>query len=146
MKTIHSLIEIGASAENVWKILMDFPRYPEWNPFITNIEGEAKIDSKLKVKLHAPELKPVTVKPKVTMTWEQKQFRWLGKTGLPGIFDAEHMFIIEELDPDKVRFHHNEVFRGLLVPMFAETLQKTRHGFELMNEALKKRAETVTDS
>ncbi|MCP4727345.1 MAG: SRPBCC domain-containing protein, partial [bacterium] len=49
--------------------------------------------------------------------------------------------ILEELDPRKVRFHQNEVFRGILVPMFDEVLKQTRAGFIEMNEALKERAE-----
>jgi hypothetical protein len=36
---IKTEIPIGAPASAVWSILMDFERYPEWNPFIKKISG-----------------------------------------------------------------------------------------------------------
>ena len=33
-------IEIAAPPTAVWAILMDFDRYPEWNPFIVKISGD----------------------------------------------------------------------------------------------------------
>ncbi len=33
MKEIHTEIEINAPAGKVWRVLTDFPSYPEWNPF-----------------------------------------------------------------------------------------------------------------
>ena len=38
-------INIDAPPEYVWKTLIDFKSYGEWNPFITKVEGEAKIGS-----------------------------------------------------------------------------------------------------
>ncbi|MCP4724533.1 MAG: SRPBCC domain-containing protein, partial [bacterium] len=103
MKMIHSYIEIESSCEDIWNILLDFKSYPDWNPFIKEIQGEAKTGSRLKVSLHAPELKPKDFTPVVNMVWENKQFRWTGKLAIPGLFAGEHMFILEELDPRKVR-------------------------------------------
>jgi len=34
-----------------------------------------------------------------------------------------------------------EVFKGILVPLVGGSLEKTRHGFDEMNAALKQRAE-----
>ncbi len=138
---IHSHIEINSSSEDVWRILLDFKSYPEWNPFIKSIHGEPKTGTRLKVSIHAPEMKPQDFSPVVNTVWENKQFRWKGRLGIPGLFEGEHMFIIEELDPRKIRFHQNEVFKGILVPMFDNVLRQTLEGFNYMNEALKERAE-----
>nr|WP_255305408.1 SRPBCC family protein [Acidithiobacillus ferrivorans] len=35
MHQIETNIEITATPERVWSILMDFPAYPQWNPFIS---------------------------------------------------------------------------------------------------------------
>ena len=35
---------LKASMETVWNILVDFPKYPEWNPVLTKIEGVAALD------------------------------------------------------------------------------------------------------
>ena len=34
MHQIVTQMDIAASPERVWSILMDFPAYPQWNPFI----------------------------------------------------------------------------------------------------------------
>ena len=36
-KQIKTSIHINATKEKVWEILMDFEKYPEWNPFIKSI-------------------------------------------------------------------------------------------------------------
>ena len=41
MKALQSEIEILASAEQVWQLLTDFASFPQWNPFIRHINGEA---------------------------------------------------------------------------------------------------------
>ncbi|MHB8211958.1 MAG: SRPBCC family protein [Acidithiobacillus sp.] len=32
MRQVETEIEIAASPERIWSILMDFSAYPEWNP------------------------------------------------------------------------------------------------------------------
>ncbi|MDR7016726.1 hypothetical protein [Acinetobacter sp. 3657] len=39
-KEINTEIIINGSSEEVWNTLMDFEAYPEWNPFIINIERQ----------------------------------------------------------------------------------------------------------
>jgi len=73
-----------------------------------------------------------------------RQLRWLGHLLLPGIFDGEHIFEIEEVDRDRVLFIQREVFKGLLVPLLARCLDRdTQRGFEEMNGAVRERAETT---
>jgi len=61
---------------------------------------------------------------------------------VPGIFDGEHIFEIEELERNRVRFVQREVFKGLLVPLLARSLDRdTQRGFEEMNRALRGRVE-----
>ena len=33
-------IDIAAPPKAVWAVLTDYDRYPEWNPFITNMSGD----------------------------------------------------------------------------------------------------------
>jgi hypothetical protein len=58
------------------------------------------------------------------------------------LFGGEHSFVIESLEENRVRFIQSEVFKGLLVPLFARGLDRDRRrGFEEMNLALKEQAE-----
>jgi hypothetical protein len=71
-----------------------------------------------------------------------RELRWLGRLLVPGLFDGEHIFIIELLGAERVRFIQREIFTGMLVPFLTGALDRdTRHGFEEMNQALKDRAE-----
>jgi len=142
MKDLHSEIEIATSPERVWGILTDFASYPQWNPFIRRISGELKVDERLDVRLEPPDSRGITLRPTVLNAEPNRQLRWLGHLLVPGLFDGEHSFLIQPLGEDRVRFVQSEEFRGLLVPLFARSLDNsTRRGFEKMNRALKERAE-----
>jgi hypothetical protein len=145
MKELHSEIEIAATAERVWRVLTDFPAYPQWNPFIRRISGEPKTGERLEVRLEPPGARGITFRPKILNAEANHELRWLGHLFVPGLFDGEHSLIIEPLGESRVRFVQREEFRGLLVPLLARSLDaNTRRGFEEMNQALKERAETPT--
>ena len=40
MPSISTKVRIHASPRRVWDVLMDFEKYPEWNPFVIEISGE----------------------------------------------------------------------------------------------------------
>ncbi len=142
MLELHTEIEINASAERVWSILLDFSRYPDWNPFIRKVIGEPARGSKLTIRVQPSGAKAMTFRPTVLEVEPRQELRWIGRLLVPGIFDGEHAFVINELDGERVRFVHEERFRGLLVPFFRVSLDRdTRRGFEEMNAALKRRAE-----
>ncbi|MDC7224530.1 MAG: hypothetical protein PQJ60_12375, partial [Spirochaetales bacterium] len=66
-----------------------------------------------------------------------------GKFLVKGLFDGEHFFIIKDNGDGTLSFTQGEKFSGLLVGLLASTLKNTGEGFHLMNEALKKRCESV---
>lgn len=84
----------------------------------------------------------MTFRPTVLKAEPNRELRWLGHLLIPGLFDGEHIFTIEPLGANRVRFVQREIFTGLLVPLLASGLDTdTRRGFEEMNQALKVRAE-----
>jgi hypothetical protein len=146
MKQLHTEIEISAPAERVWELLTDFASYPQWNPFIRNISGQPAPGERLEVRLEPPDGRAMTFKPKVLRAEPNRELRWLGHLLLPGVFDGEHSFTIEPLEDNRVRFIQREAFKGLLVPLFARSLESnTQRGFEEMNHALKERAEAAPE-
>ena len=142
MKELHSQIEIEASAERVWQVLTDFAAYPEWNPFIRRVNGRPELEEQLVVRMRPSGTRGLTFRPTVMRVEPNRQLRWLGHLIVPGLFDGEHIFEIEELDRDRVLFIQREVFNGLLVPLLARSLDRdTQRGFEEMNRALRERIE-----
>lgn len=142
MRELHSEIEITASAGRTWLILTDFASYPRWNPFIRRISGEPTTGEHLDVRLEPPDSRGMTFKPKVLNAEPNRELRWLGHLLVPGLFDGEHVFTIQPLEDNRVRFIQREAFKGLLVPLSARNLDtNTQRGFEETNRALKERAE-----
>jgi hypothetical protein len=145
MKELHSEIEIAASPERVWDILVDFAAYPRWNPFIRHISGELKVGERLEVRLEPPDSRGITLRPTVLSAEPNRQLRWLGHLLVTGLFDGEHTLATEPLDENRVRFVQHEVFKGVLVPLVARSLANTLRGFEEMNGALKEQAEALPE-
>ena len=142
MKELNTEIEINTSAENVWRVLTDFDSYPQWNPFIRHVDGRAEEGSRLKIFVQPSGGRGMKFNPIVLKAEPQRELRWLGNLLIRGLFDGEHIFIIEPLPGGRVRFVQCEEFRGLLVPLFWGSLDRdTRRGFNEMNVALKERAE-----
>ncbi len=140
MKEIRTEIEIAAPAERVWAALTDFASFPKWNPFIREIRGTPAVGSRLDVTLGASGTKPMSFRPTVKQVVPNRELRWLGRVGLPRIFDGEHIFELSPVGPDRTRFVQRERFRGLFVPFLAKSLDRdARRGFEEMNRALRDR-------
>ena len=142
IKEIITEIKITAPASSIWKILTDFPRFPEWNPFISEASGHIEERTQLKIHIEPPNSSGMTFRPTITKIKQEREFRWLGRVLIPGIFDGEHIFELEPISENETRFVQREKFKGFLVPFLWKSLNKnTRQGFEEMNTALKKRAE-----
>ena len=142
MKQLCTEISINAPPERVWHLLTDFASFPQWNPFIRQASGELRKGAQLQVYLQPSGAKGMTFRPKVLKAEPNRELRWLGHFLISGLFDGEHIFTIEPLEAGRVRFVQREIFTGLLVPLFARSLEKdTRRGFEEMNQALKLQAE-----
>jgi hypothetical protein len=142
VKEVRSEIEINSYPESVWNILIDFATYDQWNPFINKIVGAPTEGSKIDIYIETPSGKSRKYSPRITRVEEGRELRWFGKSSLPGFLNAEHIFTIEELQPERVRFIQREVFDGLLTKVFGKGVDTDiKQGFEDMNDALKKRAE-----
>lgn len=140
---LRTEIAIDAAPETVWAILTDLGAYGDWNPFITSARGMLAVGQRLVNRLEPPGGRALTFKPTVTRVEDERHFEWLGRLGLPGLFDGRHRF---ELVPVGVgtRLIHAERFTGVLVPLLKRRLDApTRAGFEAMNVALKARAEAA---
>ena len=138
--TIQTDVTINTTASKVWQILTDFEAYPQWNPFIRQIAGEARPGQQLMIELNSSGYTTV-FRPTVLVVQPERELRWIGRIFIPGIFDGEHSLVIEPLGANRVRFIQSETFRGILVPFSGAILRDTEQSFQEMNQALKKRAE-----
>jgi hypothetical protein len=141
MKTIRVVTDFAAPIQTVWAELCAVTEYAEWNPFITRVEGALVAGSRLEVRIAPPGGRAMTFRPTVTTVEEGTRLEWLGRLILPGVFDGRHSFQLEALESGATRLTQAEEFTGLLSPFIGTMLERTRTGFEAMNEALRLRAE-----
>ena len=134
---------ISAPAADVWAMLMDFPGYARWNPFIRRIEGERRLGAKLLVELGPEGERPVRFRPTVIQFEPGARLAWLGSLPIPGLFSGVHEFVLTAVG-DQTRFVQSERFSGLLIAVFGGMLTKTETAFAQMNAALKAEAERLT--
>lgn len=141
VKELRTEIEINAAPERVWQILTDTEKFPQWNPFIHSLKGNLAQGQTIEVFLGESSTKGMTFRPTVLQVIPNRTFRWLGHLFINGLFDGEHIFEIEPLAANRVRFIQREQFNGILVPLF--NFDSTRRGFESLNQAIKARAESA---
>jgi hypothetical protein len=106
------------------------------------ISGEPAVGSRLEVRIEPPDSRGMTFKPIVIMSEASRGLAWLGRLGVRGVFDGEHHLELHPGEGGSTQFVQREQFNGILVPLFGGGLEKTRRGFEAMNAALKRRAES----
>lgn len=144
MKEILTEIDINASASKTWEILTDFKNFPQWNPFIRQIDGTPVVGTKLKIHLQTSGGKNRTYEPTVTKVEPDHELRWYGKSFIPGFFNGERIFTIDSFETNRVHFVHKEIFTGILVGIIGNSLDKDMYqSFTEMNKALKQMVEQM---
>jgi hypothetical protein len=130
---------INASVAETWATLTDTPNYQAWSSMLFWLGGTLEQGAKLHLKLAAPGVAPYEFKPVVTSFREHQQFSWLGTTGVRGIFDGEHFFILKPTADGKTALTNREVFSGLMTPVMKNLamIKNAQAGFAAMNEEIK---------
>jgi hypothetical protein len=141
--TIKTAVDIAASPEMVWRVLTYFPDYPKWNPFVVSIHGSLAPGQRLKIQARRPQGREYRFSPLVVKVIPASELRWRRWRLIEGVFDRELAFLIVPNGIKGVRFIQREHFSGFLAPLIMRFIsEKTLKGFNLMNLALKRAAET----
>ena len=135
-KTITTHITINAPVDAVWQTLTDLSAYREWNPFITTAAGSVAVGGRLDLTIHPPGGRPMPFRPWVTSVEEYHYLEWLGRLGMPGVFDGRHSFTLTPTASGRTLLQQSETFTGALVAFTGPLLTRTRAGFTAMDEAL----------
>ena len=142
VKELRTEITINAPADRIWDTLTGLESFEDWNPFMRRASGDVQVGEKLDIYLKPPGGMGMSFKPRVVKVEPNREFRWLGHLGIPGIFDGEHVFRIEPDGDSGCRFIPREEFRGVLTSLMLMMIGKsTKRGFDEMNQALKTRVE-----
>jgi hypothetical protein len=143
MDGFETEIFIDASPQRVWALLTDPAEHTSWNPIMESAAGRFEAGARLRLTMRTPSGARMTFRPRVLVADPACELRWLGRLGLPLLFDGEHYF---RLVPENggTRLIHGERFRGVLLAVM--NVQQFKASFEAANAALKARAEGLAVS
>lgn len=147
MAVYRTTFGIRASAEQVWAVLTDFARYPEWNSSLPSISGELQPGAVVTLTLGMPGRPSPRVKAKLGDVVASRRLTWHGNAGADWIFAGDREFLIEAHPDETVSVTHVENVHGALFPLFralmGSAIQRSHDAF---NAALKERAEGLASA
>ena len=138
-------VEIEAPAALVWEVLVDLPRYGEWNGFNPRIESTLRLGDLVHMEARIPgtgRSLDVTehlcaIEPGRRLAWEQRPTPENADAGRREQF-------LEPLGPERCAYHHTDTFLGPNADeIMAEHGAWVKEGFDGMARDLKRRAEAV---
>jgi hypothetical protein len=126
-------------------VLVDFPRYSEWNPFLVSVSGKLDLGAPLTLIESEPESNRERSQiVRVKRCEPERELRWLGHSVMKGLLDGEHFLLLEPTARGHTRLIHGENTTGILLKFaLARVTLKTR-GLVYMNQALKRRVEGLS--
>jgi hypothetical protein len=139
---IKTEIAINATPARVWDVLTDFPRYPDWNPFVLRVEGAVRQNARIRYRFEMPRGVRIWTAATVPGFQPERELRFSANVLTPSLFRGDHYFALESTGQHGVIFHHGEVISGLLFPIVQLVLENFGPPmFLALNGALKRRAE-----
>ncbi len=139
--TTYSVTEtISATAEEVWELLIDADRYPEWNSTIVSLEGNIEVGSTIRL---VSTLNPKRVfKLKVNEMVAPHRMVWAD--GMPlGLFRGVRTYTLRAIGEGRTEFEMEEVFSGILEPLISRAIPDMTDSFQEFARSLKVAAEAA---
>ena len=139
---ISTTIEIAATPQNVWAVLVDLASYSQWHPMYKAATGQLAAGSTLTItSTHPTSGRPMTAKVKVLSAEPDTELRWASKMlGLP---ISERTF---RLSPtaDGTSLEQAGTYRGIgrsHSRVTAKTIDRIQDSYTAINQAIKQQAE-----
>lgn len=137
-------VTIEASSAAVWRILADVQRYPQWNPYIREINGELAPAAMIRFRFSLFGTITLPAQARVLTVNTERELRWAGHFLRDGLFRAEHYHLLEPVSERLLRFRHGERFSGTLALLLWPFLRRWAPArYHAANLALKRRAESA---
>ncbi len=137
MKKYSASTTINASPQTIWHILVDVSSYPDWDLSMDHIEGKLAPGETVKF---FTKLSTQAFPVQVTVFEPNRRLVLTG--GMPfGLFKSERTHTLTPANDGSTNFHTQEIFSGLLLPVFGKNIPDLTENFRNFVAALKKRSE-----
>ena len=146
LPTVRVELTIPAERRAVWDVLVDFPRYPEWNPFTVGVETRGRIGDPVRLDVVLGGRRMI-MRERMRVYEPQRRVGW-GLYLLGGVLlDCTRVQELEDAGEGRTRYVCYESFRGWTVPLFFKRYEAAmQEGFEATARALKQRVANVVST
>lgn len=135
---------IDAAPEEVFRVLADFDRYPEWNAFTERVVTRRIVGGSVELHVNLPGDKKRIMNERFTGYVEGRRMSWGLKLGFGMLLDCDRVQEVEALPDGRTRYVTYEDFKGLLGPLIVLLYgEPVRRGFELCADSLVNRLQEL---
>ena len=140
-------VEIDAPAEFVWSVLIDYPNYPQWNPYTLAVDTTLAIDSPIDLTLPKPDGSEGTwvSREYIREVAPPRLLRYDTGDTFPGLLGVRDQ-LITALGSERCSYRTFETFTGKYADaVFAAQGADVKKGFESVAHALRDRVAALTE-
>jgi hypothetical protein len=142
---VSDLVQIQAPASQVWEVMVDFARYPEWNPFTIKVETTLELGAPVILTLPDPANPGTTfeTREQISVITPLEHLQYNTGDSIPGVHAVRDQWVRSTGDLT-CSYQTTDVFTGEYAQV-AFDLQGTwvTEGFTATAWALKARAEQL---
>ena len=138
-------VEIAAPAAFVWDVLVDYPRYPEWNPYTIAVETSLQMGDSIDLTLPNVDGTDGTFVNRefIRVVAPPHHLRYDTGEEYPGLLGMRDQYI-SELGSDRCTYHSTDTLSGELADLVMEANGDwIKAGFDSVARALKARSEQL---
>lgn len=136
-------VEIAAPAAFVWDVLVDYEKYPQWNPYTVAAETTLEIGAPIDLTLPAYDGSDGTfvTREYIRIVDPPHHLCYDSADEFPGVMGVRDQWITE-LGPDRCTYHTTDTLSGEHAALAMEmTGDWMKTGFDSVTHALKARVE-----
>jgi len=137
-RTFATSIYIRAPADKVWQILVDLPRWPQWNTTVERTVGSIERGSKVTVSVKQSPGRAFPLR--VTELDAPRRMVWAG--GMPfGLFKGTRVYELSVPAASAAVFTMREDYTGPLAGLIGNSIPDLQPAFDEFAQCLKREAE-----
>ena len=139
------MVEIGTPAEFAWDVLVDYARYPEWNPYTVAVSTTLAVGDPIDLTLPNPDGTPGTFVNREFIRAVTPPHHLRYDTGdlVPGLVGCRDQYV-RSLASARCSYHTTDTFTGERAELAVQHHGPwVKAGFDAVARALKERAEVL---
>ncbi|MFI6041357.1 SRPBCC family protein [Nocardia sp. NPDC051321] len=143
---IDATVDIDAPADLVWQVLTDFPRYGEWNPFVSECSSSLVPGEPIDMLVHLG-ARPRRQREFIRSHTPGHELSYAMKPVPLNTLHSLRSHTLTPLDSNRTRYESHFELAGWLHPVVVALLGKhLQRGFAAMTAGVKERAEYLHTS